>query len=73
MFAERVGVDQAHLTRIVQGKKLASSELARRGALALDLPEDYFAEVREAVVIEAVRTDPELRDRIYRQITRTST
>jgi transcriptional regulator with XRE-family HTH domain len=69
-FADEVGVSQAHLTRVIQGKKEATPELAGRIAAALGLPADYFAEVRESVVIDAVLSDPALRERLYRQITK---
>jgi plasmid maintenance system antidote protein VapI len=69
-LADDVGVSQAHLTRIIQRKKEATPDLAQRVALALDLSPDYFAEVREGAVIDAVRRDPQLRERLYRQITK---
>jgi hypothetical protein len=47
--------------------KTASPDLARRVALALDLPEDYFPEYREGIVIERIRNNPQLRDRLYEQ------
>jgi hypothetical protein len=50
--------------------KTPSSELARRIALALDLPEDYFPEYREAFVIERIKTNPELRDELYARLKR---
>lgn len=67
-FAGEAGVSQAHLSRLIKGEKTASADLARRLALALRLPEDFFPEYREAVVIEAVRADPKLRERLYRRL-----
>ncbi len=69
-LAERVGVSQSHFSRILRKAdyRSASGDLARRVALALELPEDYFPEFRERFVIDAVRQDPELRDRLYRQL-----
>jgi transcriptional regulator with XRE-family HTH domain len=69
-FAAEVGVSQAHLTRVIQGKKRATPELAERIAVVLQLPADYFAEVRESVVIDAVLSDSAFRERLYRQITK---
>jgi hypothetical protein len=37
-------------------------------AIALDLPEDYFPEYRESVVLEHVKKDVDLRDEIYGRI-----
>jgi transcriptional regulator with XRE-family HTH domain len=66
-LAAAVGVDVAHLSRAIRyaEKKTPSAELLRRVSAALDVPPDYFAEVREAVVVEAVRENPRLRDEIY--------
>lgn len=71
-LAVRIGVDHAHLSRAVRGAngKTIGGDLARRIALALDLPADHFPEYREAVVLERVREDAALRDRLYRQISR---
>jgi transcriptional regulator with XRE-family HTH domain len=67
--ASRAGVHRAHLWRIVHGedrnRKPASPELCRRIAQVLDLPEDYFPEAREDAVMNAMRENPDLRDRIY--------
>jgi hypothetical protein len=34
----------------------------------LNLPPGYFPEVREAAVVERLRADPELRDKLYQQL-----
>ncbi len=47
--------------------KTPSAELARRVAVALGLPEDYFPEFREAFVLERVRSDPRLREQLYKR------
>ena len=44
--------------------------MARRVASAFGLPEDYFAEYREAVVRNEIREDPSLRDEIFDQLKR---
>jgi transcriptional regulator with XRE-family HTH domain len=64
-LAAEVGVDVAHLSRVLRQKKTPTSDLLARTSAALDLPPDYFAEVREAIVIEAVRENGRLRDDIY--------
>jgi transcriptional regulator with XRE-family HTH domain len=71
-LARRADADPAHLSRVIRrhSNKRASPELAVRLALALDLPSDYFAEVRERAVIAEVRGDGELRDRLYDELKR---
>jgi transcriptional regulator with XRE-family HTH domain len=66
-LATRLGLDHSFLSRAVRGAdgKVLTLELVRRIAAELSIPPDYFAEVREALVIEKVRSDGELRDRLY--------
>lgn len=59
------GVDHSYLSRMISGKVRVNSQHAERIARYLGLPADYFPEVREARVIEAVRENPRLRDSIY--------
>ncbi|HEU4686956.1 MAG TPA: helix-turn-helix transcriptional regulator [Vicinamibacterales bacterium] len=70
-FAAEVGVSQGHLSRALRGAdyRSVSGELAGRIAVTLELPRDYFPEYRQAIVIEAVRSDPALRDRLYGRLT----
>lgn len=69
-FASRAGVNVSHLSRLVNGKagRGATGELAIKLARVLELPDDYFPEAREQMVIEAVRSDRDLRDSIYRRL-----
>lgn len=71
-LAKRAGVTDAHLSRVLRGAayKTPSGELARRVAIALDLPEDYFPEYREAFVIERIKRDARLREDLYRKLSR---
>lgn len=66
------GVDPAHLSRVLRkaGGKTPSADLVSRVSAALDLRADYFPESREAEVVERIRTDPRLRDRIYDSLPR---
>ncbi len=66
-LAHRAGVNPSHLSRVLRraSYKTASGELARKVAKALGLPPDYFPEFREAAVMERIRRDPALRDRLY--------
>jgi transcriptional regulator with XRE-family HTH domain len=68
-LAREAGINQSYLSRVLRrvDYKTPSPELVRRTALALGLPEDYFAEYRESFVIERIKRDPKLRDRLYRQ------
>jgi transcriptional regulator with XRE-family HTH domain len=72
--AERVGATRSHLSRATRGAsgKTVGGDLAGRIAVALGLPADYFPEYREAAVVEQVRNDASLRDRLYRQLKRST-
>jgi transcriptional regulator with XRE-family HTH domain len=59
------GIDHAYLSRMVHGQLPVNAQHVRRIARRLDLPDDYFPEVREAAVVDAVRRRPKLRDEIY--------
>ena len=67
-LAEAIGVDPAHLSRVIRrlAGRRPSADLVERAASVLGLPRDYFPEYREQRVIDAVRRDPVLRDRLYR-------
>ena len=69
-LARQVGVTDAHLSRVTRraNYKTVSGELAERVAAALGLPADYFPEAREAYVLQHVRRDPRLRDRLFDQL-----
>jgi len=71
-LARQAGVTDAHLSRVLRRAdyKTPSGDLTRRVAVALGLPEDYFPEYREAFVIDTIRNDPELRDRLYGRLRR---
>lgn len=69
-LGRRVDVDPSYLSRVRQGKKRVAADLVMRVAEALGLPTEYFPEAREALVIEAIRADPDLRERLFRRISR---
>lgn len=50
---------------MVSGKAAVNAQHAKRIAIHFGLPADYFPEVREAAVIDAIRRSPQLRDSIY--------
>jgi transcriptional regulator with XRE-family HTH domain len=66
-LAEQVGVHPSHLSRVLRqvGYKTPGPELARKVAVALDLPDDYFPEYREGFVIERIQQDARVRERLY--------
>jgi len=73
-LAREASVSQPHLSRVLRRAdyKTPSLELCRSVAKALDLPEDYFPEFREAVVSRHVEEDAGFRDRVYSQILRSA-
>ncbi len=71
-LARKADVDVGHLSRSMKGDsgKFVSGELAVRIARALELPDGYFPEGREQIVVDAVRADPSLRDKVFRGLRR---
>jgi hypothetical protein len=47
---------------------LSQREIARRVAVAIGLPGDYFPEFREAFVLERIKADPKLRNELYARL-----
>lgn len=70
-LGEEIKVSPSHLSRVLRRRdyQTPSGELARKVALAFGLPEDYFPEFRESVVLERVRGDAKLRDELYDRLT----
>ena len=68
-LAREVGVDHGYLSKAIRGAgKVPSLRLAFQVAEALELRPDHFLEVREQFVVDRVREDPALRDRLYRRL-----
>ncbi len=69
-LAARVGVSPSHLSRVLRPseRQRLKPDLVERITNELGLEPGYFAEQRAAVVIDAVNSDPKLRDRLYDQI-----
>jgi transcriptional regulator with XRE-family HTH domain len=61
------GVDHAYLSRMLRGDAPVHVGHAERIARYLELPPDFFPEIREAQVFGPVRADPKLRDKIHRR------
>jgi|GEM_PF-6815860 len=66
-MATRLELDHSFLSRAVRGAdgKVLTLELIHRIAAELSIPPDHFVEVREALVIEKIRSDGALRDRLH--------
>ena len=66
-LAATVGVDPAHISRLLKrGSRLrATPQLMARIACAFGVEPEYFAEYREWCVLEAVRRNPSLRERLF--------
>jgi lambda repressor-like predicted transcriptional regulator len=71
-LAREACVTNAHLSRVLRraNYKTPSADLARRVSTALGLPPDYFPEFREGTVIDAIRSNPALRDRLFNRLSR---
>jgi hypothetical protein len=69
-LAREVGVTSAHLSRVLRrvDYKTPSPDLASKAATAFGLPPDDFPQCREGSVIEKIRRDPNLRDRLYDEL-----
>jgi transcriptional regulator with XRE-family HTH domain len=69
-LAREAGIDPSHLSRVLRraNYKTPSGELTRKVAEALALPHDYFREYRQAVVLERIRADSRIRERLYSEL-----
>ncbi|MDP9145438.1 MAG: helix-turn-helix transcriptional regulator [Actinomycetota bacterium] len=69
-LARVAGVGHGHLSRVLRqdAYKTPSAELTARVAEALGLPADYFPEFREGFVVQRLREDEALRERLYRRL-----
>src|SRR4051794_23092477 len=68
-LADAAQVDPAHICRLLRGARTrVTPDLAERVAQALDVAPELFGEYREWQVLQAVRTDPGLRDRLHEEL-----
>lgn len=67
-LARRVGVDQSYLSLVVGGRRAPSRKLMAAVSTELGLPLDYFREAREAIVLERIKTDSRMLDRVYNMV-----
>lgn len=66
------GVGDDHLSRVLRGArgKRPTPELVRRVEVALDLPEDYFAETRLDFIVRQLGAHPDWLDESYDELRR---
>jgi len=71
-LARQLEISDSHLSRVLRQTdyKRASPDLTSRVAVVFGLPADYFPEFREAFVIEKISSDPQLREQLYKRLTR---
>jgi transcriptional regulator with XRE-family HTH domain len=69
-LAQRIGVNQAHLSRMLTGTRPLPKDVVVAIASAFALPPDHFAEYRRALVIETTRDEPWLLDPVYDRLRR---
>lgn len=67
-LAQRIGVNQAHLSRMLAGSRPLPKDVVAAVAAEFAVPPDHFAEYRRAIVIEATATKPWLVDHVYDQL-----
>jgi plasmid maintenance system antidote protein VapI len=69
-LADAVGVDPAHISRLLKrgSSARATPQLLARVARAFGLAPEFFVEYREWCVLEAVRSNPSLREQIYARV-----
>jgi transcriptional regulator with XRE-family HTH domain len=64
-LAREVGVDHSIIRKMVDGTRPIQPDLIADISISLDLPEDYFPEVRLARIMDALIDRPKLADEIY--------
>src|SRR4051812_22544046 len=69
-LAQLVDLNPAHLSRVIRNADNArpSIDLINRIGRVLELPVGYFPEQRETVVIDAIKSNPTLRDQLYARL-----
>jgi len=64
-LARQIGINQSYLSLVTSGRRAPSRKMLTAASKALGLPADYFREAREAIVLEKIKGDPRLLDRVY--------
>jgi transcriptional regulator with XRE-family HTH domain len=68
-LARRLGVSQAHISRILANKMTASQRLIRNVERALEVPDDYFVESQLDHIASVLRTKAALRLEVLEMVT----
>ena len=70
-LAQAAYVDPAHISRLLRRERpTVSPDLLTRVADALGVPPDHFLEFQEWQLIELIRSDPALCERLHRRLVR---
>jgi transcriptional regulator with XRE-family HTH domain len=69
-LGRRIGINQAHVSRILSGQTVPTLAMIDAIAAALELPADYFVESQLRTIAKILGSDPRLRRRVYQQVTR---
>ena len=69
-LAKGIGKSQSHLSRALRGadSKAISIAIIQSVREHLGLPVGFFPEKREALVIEHIQRNPDLRERLYKRL-----
>jgi transcriptional regulator with XRE-family HTH domain len=67
-LARELGINHAHLSRIVSGKTNPTLGLIMRTSEILGVGYFEVPEMREAAVVERVSRDPKMRDRLFTEV-----
>lgn len=67
-LGRRLALDPTFLSRLKARTRPVPDGLPERVAVELGLPEDYFPETRIARIVERLRAEPELLERMYASV-----
>lgn len=67
-LARELGVHHAHLSRIASGKAHPTLGLILRSCELLGVGYLELPEMREALIIDRIRRDPKMRDRLFLEV-----
>jgi transcriptional regulator with XRE-family HTH domain len=64
-LARQIGINQGYVSLVLGVRRAPSRKILISASKALGLPADYFREARQALVLEKIKADPRILDRIY--------
>lgn len=65
-------MDASYLHQVLKGNRAPSEKLLVGAASYFEVPPEHFREYRELVVMERLRADPAVLDRVYGLVVRDS-